>query len=202
MSELPRPQPDSDDIDATKIGESTSAPGLPACGENDHTRPWPPWFDEVSEGLRSFLRHRLRQESDVDDCLQVVFIKMLESMEEVAPAARRAWMFRVAANEAAQTWRREAARNRLLQQHGGETAQGGVSGDPIDRVILTETTQQLEQSLRRLPPDWQEIVRLRIHQNLTFQQIADQLGIPLGTALTRMRRALERLKNDMNQDTK
>ena len=41
---------------------------------------------------------------------------------------------------------------------------------------------------------------MRIHDDLTFQQIADQLNIPIGTALTRMRRALEKLRNEIEPD--
>lgn len=134
----------------------------------------------------------------MDDCLQVVMLKVLQSGQEVAPAARRAWLFRVAANEAARMWRSEASKQRMLQQHGADST---TPDDPIDQVVLTETTLQLEQALKRLPAAWQEVVRLRIHQNLTFREIADQLGIPLGTALTQMRRALERLKSDVDQNT-
>ena len=85
----------------------------------------------------------------------------------------------------------------MLEQHGIESRD---TDDPIDQVILTETTIQVEQALQRLPPAWQEVVRLRIHQNLTFQEIANQLDIPLGTALTQMRRALERLKAEIDRD--
>jgi len=194
MSESPSHQPDSDDVAKRNLGSDP-----PSSGEPDDTQAWRQLFEEVADGLRAFLRSRLRQESDVDDCFQVVLVKMLESAHDVAPAARRAWLFRVAANEAARMWRSEASKNRMLQQHGVDTT---GTDDPIDQVILTEATLQIEQSLQRLPPAWREVVRLRIHQNLTFQEIADQLGIPLGTALTRMRRALERLKADINPDEK
>ncbi len=52
----------------------------------------------------------------------------------------------------------------------------------------------------RAADQWQKIVRMRIHDNLTFQQIAEHLGIPLGTALTRMRRALERMRTEIEQN--
>lgn len=189
MSESRRPCPDPND-DAATSGETDNPPARKALREQ---------FEEVESGLRAFLRSRLRQESDIDDCLQVVFVKWVESAEQVAPAARRAWLFRVAMNEAARMWRSEASTHRMLQQRGSD--QGTVESlEPIDRAILRETTEQVEQALRQLPADWQEVVRMRIHQNLTFQQIADQLKIPLGTALTRMRRATERLRRELDHD--
>ncbi len=186
MVESASPSPDPDN----PIGDILGGEGLPGdqCRE---------LFDELEGGLRSFLRNRLRQESDVDDCLQVVFVKMLESIDGVAPAARRAWVFRVAANEAARLWRREAARGRMLEKHGVDLTD---SEEPIDQVIVTESAQTLEQALLTLPAAYREVVRLRIHDNKTFKEIADLLGIPLGTALTRMRRALDRLRTEIDQD--
>ncbi len=122
---------------------------------------------------------------------------MIESGRQVAPAARRAWLFRVAANESARMWRSKASTEKMLGRHGAEEAS---RDDPMRQVILTETNEKLYQTLRQLPESWQEIVRLRIEENLTFQQIATQLDIPLGTALTRMRRALERLKSEIDSN--
>lgn len=199
MSELPSPKPESDDPALDHTSEQASGSALSSAHQGGADRQWEDLFAAVAGGLRAFLKNRLRQDSDVDDCLQVVYVKMLESIQPVAPAARRAWLFRVAANEAARFWRSEASKQRMLQQHGGENRE---SNDPIDEVILTETSRQIQRSLQRLPPAWQKVVRLRIHQNLTFQQIAERLDIPLGTALTQMRRAMERIKGEIDQDTK
>jgi RNA polymerase sigma-70 factor (ECF subfamily) len=187
MSEIPRSDPDrfGNPIDGEPTEESADTPQ------------WRKVFEESTPGLRAFLKGRLTQDSDVDDCLQVVFVKMLQSGGQVARSARRAWLFRVAANESARMWRSKASADKMLQRHGAEESD---EVDPTEQLILTETTQTLHQALSQLPETWQEVVRLRINENLTFQQIADQLDIPLGTALTRMRRALERLKSEMESD--
>jgi DNA-directed RNA polymerase specialized sigma24 family protein len=49
-------------------------------------------------------------------------------------------------------------------------------------------------ALVTLPLEQQQIVQLRIYDERTFADIAAELGIPLGTALTRMRLALEKLR--------
>jgi RNA polymerase sigma-70 factor (ECF subfamily) len=183
MSEIPDPEPENTVADPS--------------GESEISPPWREVFDASAPGLRAFLRGRLNQDSDVDDCLQVVFVKMIESGGNVAPAARRSWLFRVAANESARLWRSKASTEKMLERHPAEEAS---QVDPTEKVILTEKTEKLNQLLLQLPQAWQQVVRLRINENLTFQQIADQLGIPLGTALTQMRRALERLKSEIESD--
>lgn len=153
-------------------------------------------FEETKDGLQAFLRKRLPQDSDIDDCLQVVFVKLIEKGSAVAAPALKSWLFRVASNESARLWRSKAAAEKMYQKHGGTKA---PIIDPTTAVMQVEETEQLKNALKELPESWQQIVSLRIYENLTFKQIADQLGIPLGTALTRMRRALERLKNDLSK---
>lgn len=160
---------------------------------------WRVTFLASEPGLRAFLRGRLRQESDVDDCLQVVFVKLSENGGTVSPNALRAWLFRVAANESARLWRRKASTDKMIERYG---AQDVAQVDPTDQVIQTETTVLIQRAVHKLPASWQRVVRLRIYENLTFQQISDQLNIPLGTALTRMRRALERLKSELEIEEK
>ena len=157
---------------------------------------WQDVFEQSLPGLRAFLRHRLGP-SDIDDCLQAVSVKMLEKGANVAPAARRAWLFRVAANESARVWRRRASTEKALQKYAHEDTDPVLPENALSR---SETSKKVLQAIETLPPAWQAVVRLRIHENQTFQQIADQLNIPLGTALTQMRRALERLKQVLESE--
>jgi len=50
-----------------------------------------------------------------------------------------------------------------------------------------------------LPPEQQQVVRMRIYEDKTFAVIAAELGIPLGTALGRMRTALIKLRAKLEQ---
>ena len=167
--------------------------------DDQSAQQWREVFEASETGLRAFLSGRLSQSVDVEDCLQAVYIKMVESGQDVLPAARRAWLFRVAANEAAGTWRRKATSERVLEKQARGLSEV-TEDDAADKVILDETTEKLRTALDGLPDRWREVVRLRIYENLTFQQIADRLNIPLGTALTQMRRALERLRSEIETD--
>jgi RNA polymerase sigma-70 factor (ECF subfamily) len=137
----------------------------------------------------------------VDDCLQAVCVKMMIQAEkpgpDVADSARRAWLFRVAANESAAIWRRRASSEKLLTRLAGGQSEATEASDPL---VWDETSRRARQAVARLPAEMREVVRLRIEQNLTFQQISRQLQIPLGTALTRMRRALARLRDELTDE--
>tara|TARA_R110002049_G_scaffold2750_10_gene22418 strand:+ start:53357 stop:53935 length:579 start_codon:yes stop_codon:yes gene_type:complete len=166
---------------------------------------WRAVYELCQGGLRAFLRGRLNQEADVDDCLQMVFVKMTQQARrddsDVEPVARRAWLFRVASNEAALIWRNKATSNRVIENKGRQSAtDDDILPDTTDKVILTETTVKLRQAIEKLPDHYREVVQMRIDQDKTFQTIADELSIPLGTALTRMRRALEKLRQEFEPE--
>lgn len=52
----------------------------------------------------------------------------------------------------------------------------------------------LEQAVKALPPLYREVVVLKVWSGLTFQQVADTLGVPLNTAASRYRYAIDRLR--------
>ena len=61
-------------------------------------------------------------------------------------------------------------------------------------LVRAETIQLVRRAIRELPAEQQQVVRMRIYENKTFAVIAAELGIPLGTALGRMRTALIKLR--------
>lgn len=160
---------------------------------------WKPVLEAAQAGLKAFLRGRLAQPADVDDCMQVVLLAVIQKGRDVAPAARRAWLFRVAANESARFWRRHATTERVMEKQADYATETDIH-TPDEKLSQTETTERIEKAIATLPAQWQTILRMRIHEDLTFQNIADKLNIPLGTALTQMRRAVERLQNEISED--
>ena len=105
MSRTEKPNPDR------RTANSSTVPR-----DREQANDWQQLFEQTKAGLRAFLKNRLAQESDIDDCLQTVYVKIIESGLDVAPAARRAWLFRVAANESARYWRSQSSTERMLEK--------------------------------------------------------------------------------------
>lgn len=155
--------------------------------------------EELAPGLRGFLQSLLGSEADAADCLQNCFALLVQHGGRCAPAARRAWLYQVARSQAALAQRRFAVQRRLLrqaEQHrptprgaGEDDAETGVLG----RVLADERRAEVRRAVAALPDTQRQVVEMRIGENLTFQEIATRLEIPLGTALGRMRGALKRL---------
>lgn len=78
---------------------------------------------------------------------------------------------------------------------------GGQTADPAAAAIEAERQQLVCRAVETLPDRQREVVVLRIHAGLTFQQIAETLAEPLQTVASRYRRALGRIKKNLEKST-
>jgi RNA polymerase sigma-70 factor (ECF subfamily) len=149
---------------------------------------------------------RLKNDLDVEACLNRVFEKLWLQGAEVAPAARRAWLFVVARNEAALVGRHAARRsiervgNEELESSGGSVDPRTETLMPLDVLLRNEQIEKLRLAGRELSDQQAEILRFRFYDDLTFREIADRLQIPLGTALTRVRAAILKLRKSLDDE--
>jgi RNA polymerase sigma-70 factor (ECF subfamily) len=129
------------------------------------------------------------------DAVQSAFAKLAERGHETNEDSRKAWLFRVAYNEAILVRRRQAIGDRVVQRLAWIKDATGHSAD--EPVIRFEEVELVRQAMEQLPPDQLRVVQMRIYEEKTFREIAEQLNIPLGTALARMRSALKKLKDKL-----
>jgi RNA polymerase sigma factor (sigma-70 family) len=163
-------------------------------------------YIEHGEELRRFLQGLLRDAQLAADVLQATFVKMSERGHQTRAESRKAWLFRVAYHEAMAIRRREAVGDKVIRHVAEQVARhvpawhtngaAGPAGDPLVRV---EAMQAVQAALDELPPEQRQVVRMRIHEEKTFAVIAQELNIPLGTALARMRSALIKLRARLEQ---
>ena len=151
--------------------------------------------------LKGFLLGVLRNREAVEDIFQKTVIRAIESANSARKKTLRGWLFRIALNESRQV-RRQQKRDsehlkRFSEQFSGDSGGHSEAEWMLDaKVVDEETAQLIQQSLFRLPEEQQEVIRRRIYDNETFEEIAEGMQRPLGTVLTWMRRGLLRLKQD------
>ena len=133
--------------------------------------------------------------------LQTTFARAVERGHDADPASIRAWLFRVAAREAINERRRGARRHRLERGFAWlREAAGRPDSEGVDHLVRLEEIEGVRAALEELPTDYLAVVRARIFEDKTFSQIAAEQQIPLGTAISRMRRALERLARRLRDE--
>jgi RNA polymerase sigma-70 factor (ECF subfamily) len=146
--------------------------------------------------LERFLLGILRDAATAADCAQTTFTKLLERGHESRPETRRAWLFKVAYQEAMLAKRKASTGDRVLRKAAwGLNLQ---SESPDGQALRVESVDQVRRALDELPPEQRQVVWMRIYEEKTFAVIAEELRIPIGTALGRMRTALQKLKRALD----
>lgn len=154
-------------------------------------------FEEHSGELRRFLAGVLRDSQLAEDAAQSAFTKMVERGHEAREESRKAWLFRVAYHEALVLRRRAATGRNVLERVAWNIEQ--TAAGPEETLMLREKVAQAKAALDELPEEQRQIVHMRINEEKTFAEIADELSIPLGTALGRMRSALLKLRSRLRE---
>ncbi len=156
-------------------------------------------YDRHGRDLLTFLTGVLRSPDAAQDVCQATFQRLLEAGHEAQAETVRGWLFKVAFHEA-MAYRRKQSRSDKLPHELGTAEEQVVLDLSLQSLIRAEEIAKLKQLLRQLPLDQQFVVRQRIHEDKTFAAIANELNVPLGTVLTRMRLAIQKLQKWFGQD--
>ena len=149
-------------------------------------------FHEHAAEIERLVLGIVRDRETARDVLQATFAKVVELGHTARDESRKAWLFRVAYHEAITARRRE----RVWERSRHKLAVPWATRDepPSDRLVRDETVAAVRRAMEELPPEQRRVVWARLYEDKTFAVIAGETGVPLGTVLTRMRLALEKLK--------
>ena len=128
--------------------------------------------------------------SDGEDLVQETFVRLFRYRDRYRPTARfTALLYHLARNVWADRGRKDARFERLTS---GLRAESAISSAPD----FTNPGERLDvdAALQKLSPKLREVIVLNVYQRLRYQEIADVLGIPLGTVKSRINLAVAALK--------
>ena len=160
-----------------------------------------------SDRLYGYFYRLTGRRDDADDLLQDLFVRLVGRIGEYQHDGRfDAWLFRIATNLVRDRVRRaRRARTAVIDQDGGDDDTGllarvpdSSAEDPAEVVPRAEQVDRLQQAIERLPEGEREVIVLRHFSQMSFREIADVMGTPLGTALARAHRGLNRLRELMD----
>ncbi len=165
--------------------------------------------EEYAPRLYGYFHRVTGSRNDAEDLVQEVFVRVVRMLPHYRHDGRfDAWIFRIAANLHRDRLRRlkrspvqgyfepDQATETESGPRAGRTAEdGGLA--PSARMEREEETRRLEAALARLPIAEREAVMLRHYGELSFEEIAELMQTPLGTALARAHRGLQKLREWM-----
>ena len=144
--------------------------------------------------LLAFLTGVLRSGDAAEEVAQATFRRLLEVGHAARTGTIKGWLFKVGFHEAMAFRRRQAVQGRAIQEYTVRREMALCQPSTHDELVLREDAMRLKELLAELPLDQQHVVRQRMYEDKTFAVIADELNVPLGTVLTRMRLAMAKLQ--------
>lgn len=150
-------------------------------------------FNYYVPRLVSFMRATRISEKIADELAQEVMIKVWRKADMFDPLRGNvsAWIFTIARNI-----RTDAIRAKLRPTFDPtdpifETPE--ISGD--QKIIDAEQAKTITEEIKNLPPEQSELIRLSFYEGLAHPEIAQRVGIPLGTVKSRIRLAFGKLRS-------
>ena len=160
--------------------------------------------------LWNFLRRFVRDKATAEDLLQEVFLRVVKSAAEWQPSAKvSTWLFTIARNLCTDQARRAEFRQTesLDQAKAGEDGSGlrridriaADSGDAEKEAMGREIASLVDRAVDELPVEQREVFLMREVMDMSFAEIAAQVGASEPTVKSRMRYALERLRSNLGE---
>ena len=146
---------------------------------------WNAWLHDHAKQLLLYARQQTRSESDAEDVLQEALVESWRRCDGEEPPL--ALVYATIRRRAIDLARSHDARVRREQPEEGEA---WFEPDLADR----ETAELLVSAVRELAEHYREVITLKIWGGLTFEQIAEATGVPMNTAASRYRYALQELR--------
>ncbi len=139
-------------------------------------------------------RNVLPDPNDVHDAFQATFLVLVRRCRSIRNRdSVGSWLYGVASRVAARA-RVEAARRRSAERRGGLRLVADCESTGADDPDRPDFGPAVQEEVRRLPEKYRAVVLLCYWQDLTHEQAAAQLGIPLGTVRSRIARARDLLR--------
>jgi RNA polymerase sigma-70 factor (ECF subfamily) len=155
-------------------------------------------FEEVVlphlDAAFNYARWLTKNEADAEDVVQDAYVRALRFFSSLRGEDARAWLFTIVRNTWYGRFPRRAGRPVMtVADEEADNRGADASLDPEAQMIQQQTVDQVRRALEALPTDFREVLVLRELEGLSYKEIAAIVGIPLGTVMSRLARARERL---------
>ena len=145
----------------------------------------------------SVARYLTRNAYDADDVVQEAFLRALKyfgGFRGEGTSQSRAWLLTIVRN-VAYTWQRRLRADASTTEFD-ETVHSEAITDEHPGSVLSrsDSRETLAAALDHLPPAFREVIVLREIEGLSYKEISDVVDVPVGTIMSRLSRARERLQ--------
>jgi RNA polymerase sigma factor (sigma-70 family) len=196
------PGPDETGTAGSSTGVSSTDRAGPGAGSEMAPDWTPPTWEEIvreHSGRVYRLAYRLTGNShDAEDLTQEVFVRVFRSLSSYTPGTFEGWLHRITTNLFLDMARRK--QRIRFEGLGEDTAQrlGGSEPTPAQAFDDRHLDGDIQAALKALAPEYRAAVVLCDIEGLSYEEIADTLGVKLGTVRSRIHRGRAQLRTALD----
>ena len=141
----------------------------------------------------NYARWLARNEAEAEDVVQDACVRAMRFLSSLRDDDARAWLLAIVRN----TWYSRVARRPGTAEAVFDSARDQRSDDSLDPeelLIQRHTVERVRAAIERLPVDYREVLVLREMEGLSYKEIAAVIQVPIGTVMSRLARARDRLQ--------
>src|SRR5690348_4406582 len=142
-------------------------------------------------------RYLTRDADDAQDIVQEASLRAFRyfaGFRGTAASEGRAWLLAIVRNTA-RTWRDRNRHNTQAATFDEEQHSDAIAGDHPEAAIVRQSEDEaVRAAIDRLPTEFREVIVLRELEGLSYKEISDVAGVPVGTVMSRLSRARRRLE--------
>ena len=155
-------------------------------------------YDRYGGVAFAFAYRLLGERGIAEDVVQEAFLNIWRQgvTYDAARGSARTWVLTIVHHRAIDQMRAMRTRNRADREIT-EAVPLPSHEDTWAAVARTLETERVRQAMARLPPEQRQVVDLVYYGGMTHQEIADHVGVPLGTVKGRLRLAFEKLRDSL-----
>ena len=147
-------------------------------------------------------RYLLRDEHDAQDVVQDAVLRALRYFDGYRDGDARAWLLAIV-RSCCSTWQRRHRGDRLVVPFGDDVAERVSDSRETDTLAIERSDRaMLERAVASLPTEFREVIVLREVEGLSYKEISDVIGVPIGTVMSRLARARKRLASTLGLDVR
>jgi RNA polymerase sigma factor (sigma-70 family) len=155
-------------------------------------------FDRYRSPIFQFIGHRTHNGSDAQDLTMETFGKVFLKLGTYNPSfAFSTWVYKIASNNCVDFARRRRPAHKYLADYDASALSNLSDGllNPEEEVIRKERIAMVSTILQRLTPRFRKMIELRFYEEMSYEEISEQLQVPIGTVKAQLFRAKEMMRH-------
>ena len=168
---------------------------LIALADGGNTQAFAALYDRHARAAYSLAYRMMGERQAAEDLVQEAFLKVWRAAGSyrVERASVRTWILSIHNNRGIDELRSSASRRRTQDKVEAQTSTSQPS-DAFTQTWRNSQRAQVREALRGLPPEQLKVLELAYFSGYTHKEIAELLGVPLGTVKGRMRLGLQKIR--------